>query len=54
MAQTIKYKVGCSGSGWGVWEIATGNKKATLSSGFLVAHCRADAVKDERNEVNPA
>ena len=26
MAQTRKYKVGCSGSGWGVWEIATGKK----------------------------
>ncbi len=23
MAQARKYKVGCSGSGWGVWEIAT-------------------------------
>ena len=26
MAKTRQYKVGCSGSGWGVWEIATGNK----------------------------
>lgn len=26
MAKTRKYQVGCSGSGWGVWEIATGNK----------------------------
>ena len=25
MAKTRRYKVGCSGSGWGVWEIATGN-----------------------------
>ena len=51
MAQTRKYKVGCSGRGWGVWEIAMCNKKATLLSGFLVAHCRADAVKDERNDA---
>ena len=40
MAQTRKYKVGCSGSGWGVWEIATGNNKATQKSGFIVAHCQ--------------
>ena len=26
MAKTRKYKVGCSGSGWGIWEIATGRK----------------------------
>jgi hypothetical protein len=26
MAKTRKYKVGCSGSGWGVWEIASGKK----------------------------
>ena len=26
MAQKRKYQIGCSGSGWGVWEIATGNK----------------------------
>ena len=26
MAKTRKYKVGCSGSGRGVWEIVTGNK----------------------------
>ena len=26
MAKTRRYKVGCSGSGWGLWEIATGNK----------------------------
>ena len=30
MAQTRKYKVGCSGSGWGIWEIATGNKVASF------------------------
>ena len=30
MAQTTrKYKIGCSGSGWGVWEIATGRKVAS-------------------------
>jgi len=27
-----KYEVGCSGSGWGVWEIATGNKIEGFSS----------------------
>ena len=26
MAKTRKYKVACSGSGWGIWEIATGRK----------------------------
>ena len=26
MAKTRKYQVGCSGSGWGIWEIATGRK----------------------------
>ena len=26
MAKTRRYKVGCSESGWGLWEIATGNK----------------------------
>ena len=26
MAKTRKYQVGCSGSGWGVWEIASGRK----------------------------
>ena len=26
MAKTRKYQVGCSGSGWGVWELSTGNK----------------------------
>jgi hypothetical protein len=26
MAKTRKYKVGCSGSGWSIWEIATGRK----------------------------
>ncbi len=29
MAQTRKYKIGCSGSGWGVWEISTGRKVAS-------------------------
>ena len=30
MAQTTrKYKIGCSGSGWGVWEISTGRKVAS-------------------------
>ena len=29
MTQTRKYKIGCSGSGWSVWEIATGNKVAS-------------------------
>ena len=24
MAKERKYKIGCSGCGWGVWEIATG------------------------------
>ncbi|MBR5843063.1 MAG: hypothetical protein IKY75_00560 [Bacteroidaceae bacterium] len=26
MVQKRKYEIGCSGSGWGVWEIATGKK----------------------------
>ena len=26
MAQNRKYHIGCSGSGWGIWEIATGKK----------------------------
>ena len=26
MAKSRKYQIGCSGSGWGVWEIATGKK----------------------------
>ena len=26
MTQIIKYKVGCSCLGWGVWEISTGRK----------------------------
>lgn len=26
MAQDRKYHIGCSGSGWGIWEIATGKK----------------------------
>ena len=26
MAKTRKYHIGCSGSGWGVWEIASGRK----------------------------
>lgn len=26
MAKERKYKVGCSGSGWGIWEIAIGRK----------------------------
>ena len=30
MARERKYKVGCSGSGWGIWEIATGNKVASF------------------------
>ena len=30
MAQARKYKVGCSGSGWGVWEIATGKHIASF------------------------
>lgn len=29
MARERKYQIGCSGSGWGVWEIATGNKVAS-------------------------
>lgn len=29
MAKSSKYRVGCSGSGWGVWEIATGKKVAS-------------------------
>jgi hypothetical protein len=29
MVQTRKYKIGCSGSGWGVWEISTGCKVAS-------------------------
>jgi len=29
MTQTRKYKIGCSGSGWGVWEISTGRKVAS-------------------------
>jgi len=27
-----KYEVACSGSGWGVWEIATGNKVEGFTS----------------------
>ena len=30
MAQERKYKVGCSGTGWGVWEIATGKHIASF------------------------
>ena len=30
MAQARKYKVGCSGLGWGVWEIATGKHIASF------------------------
>lgn len=30
MTQNRKYEVGCSGSGWGVWD-AEGNKVATFS-----------------------
>ena len=30
MAQARKYKVGCSGTGWGVWEIATGKHIASF------------------------
>ena len=26
MAKTRKYQIGCSGSGWGIWEIASGRK----------------------------
>ena len=37
MAQTRKYKVGCSGSGWGIWEIATGNKVASFGRSRLSA-----------------
>ena len=29
MARERRYKIGCSGSGWGVWEISTGNKVAS-------------------------
>ena len=29
MARERKFQIGCSGSGWGVWEIATGNKVAS-------------------------
>ena len=37
MAQTRKYQIGCSGSGWGVWEIATGNKVASFGRSRLAA-----------------
>ena len=37
MANTRKYKVGCSGSGWGIWEIATGNKVAGFGQNRIAA-----------------
>ena len=37
MTRERKYKVGCSGSGWGIWEIATGNKVASLGRSRLSA-----------------
>ena len=37
MAQTRKYQIGCSGSGWGVWEIATGKKVASFGRSRLAA-----------------
>lgn len=29
MVRERKYKIGCSGSSWGVWEISTGHKVAS-------------------------
>ena len=37
MALTRKYKIGCSGSGWGIWEIATGIKVASFGRSRLSA-----------------
>ena len=34
MAQERKYKIGCSGSGWGIWETATGNKVMSCRSHY--------------------
>ena len=30
MAKERKYKIGCSGCGWGLWEIATGKHIASF------------------------
>ena len=37
MAKTRKYKVGCSGSGWGIWEIATGRKVESFGQRRIAA-----------------
>lgn len=37
MAKTRRYKVGCSGSGWGLWEIATGRKVEGFGQRRIVA-----------------
>ena len=37
MANTRKYRVGCAGSGWGIWEIATGNKIAGFGQNRIAA-----------------
>ena len=37
MAKTRKYEVGCSGSGWGIWEIATGRKVESFGQRRIAA-----------------
>lgn len=34
MAQTRKYKIGCSGSGWGLWNTETGEKVMSCCSHY--------------------
>lgn len=36
-----KYHIGCSGSGWGVWEISTGNKVAGGFGGRTAGRIKA-------------
>lgn len=34
MTRERKYTIGCSGSGWGIWETATGNKVMSCRSHY--------------------
>lgn len=47
-----KYEVGCSGSGWGVWECATGNKVYGSDSGREWGRIEALKVCYELNGWN--
>lgn len=35
MAKTRKYQIGCSGSGWGIWNTETGAKIMSCRSHYL-------------------